>query len=267
MNRYDEMAELQRHWTPPRELAASSPRSVRLTRAGIALIVLAAVMFLGGIALGIVIKTAGNRQKSERDQLSQQGREVQGIITRLWRTTDKESRNMVAYQFDFDGHIYRKSVEASRRVWKTLVLGAPLAIRFVPSNPVLNRPRDWARDPMPDWPPFLIGLLFAGLAALFVFFVRRQMHLLSDGRPAPGVVTHYSDAQHGQKNVHYEFPLMSGSIAKGSSGPSRKPPAIGETLCVIYDRDNPRRNAAYPLELVKLENAGTKPPRRSAKVS
>jgi hypothetical protein len=71
-------------------------------------------------------------------------------------------------------------------------------------------------------------------------------------------VRRYSYAHHGQKNIHYEFPLLSGGIAKGKSGPTRRLPAIGATLCVIYDRENPSRNAPYPLEMAKLANVGNR---------
>jgi hypothetical protein len=58
--------------------------------------------------------------------------------------------------------------------------------------------------------------------------------------------------QHGQKILKYEFPLMDGGVGKGRGGPTRKPPAIGSTITVVYDRDNPKRNAPYPFELARV---------------
>jgi hypothetical protein len=110
---------------------------------------------------------------------------------------------------------------------------------------------------MPIWVPFLVGSSLAAGGAVLVLILRRQLRLLSEGRPALAVVTRYSYAQHGAKNIHYEFPLLSGGMAKGRSGPIRRLPAIGATLCVIYDRENPRRNAPYPLEMARLANAGS----------
>jgi hypothetical protein len=84
-----------------------------------------------------------------------------------------------------------------------------------------------------------------------LIYIRGQVSLLSEARPAPAVVTHYTDAPHGTKVPHYEFPLLYGSFAKGQAAASNKPPKIGTTLCVVYDRENPRRNRPYPMALVK----------------
>jgi hypothetical protein len=39
------------------------------------------------------------------------------------------------------------------------------------------------------------------------------------------------------------------------------PPAEGAPICVLYDPENPRRNAIYPLSLVRLESVAS-PPRQ-----
>jgi hypothetical protein len=52
--------------------------------------------------------------------------------------------------------------------------------------------------------------------------------------------------------VLYEFQLLSGTVMKGRSNGGRRTPGVGSPVCVLYDRDNPRRNAVYPLCLVKL---------------
>jgi len=59
--------------------------------------------------------------------------------------------------------------------------------------------------------------------------------------------------------IHYEFRLLNGIVAKGKSSAS-KAPAGDAPLCVLYDPENPRRNARYPFSLVRLEGATS--PRR-----
>jgi hypothetical protein len=233
MDRYQEMEELQRTWTPPPELSGSGPREVQLSGRGIAVAVLAAILILGGVATGIALERVGILQSDEQNLLSEQGRDVEASVTRLWRASDKERRPMVAYQFEADGRTYRRSVRAPLSIWKKLAVGSQLAVRFLPSNPAQNHPRDWAESTMPLWVPFLVGFMLAAFGAGLVFILRRQLALLSEGRPAPAVVTRYSYAQHGQKNIHYEFPLPSGELAKGKRGPTRRLPAIGATLCVL----------------------------------
>jgi hypothetical protein len=123
-------------------------------------------------------------------------------------------------------------------------------VRYLPSDPAVNHPRGWQEKPMPVWIPYLVaaGLAVAGWLAMRG--ILSQKRLLAEGRPAPALVTRHTRTQHG-KTMHYEFVLLSGAIAKGRSGPARKPPAVGSTICVLYDPENPRRNAPYPLSLVK----------------
>ncbi|HEV3197511.1 MAG TPA: DUF3592 domain-containing protein [Bryobacteraceae bacterium] len=260
MDRYQEMAELQRTWTPPPELIGYGSREVQLSRQGIAVAVLAGILILGGVAAGIILERVGIQQSDEQSLLREQGKDADATVTKLWRANDKERRPMVAYQFEVEGRMCRRSVSVPLRVWRSLAVGAPLAVHYVPSNPARNHPSDWEESTMPLWVPLLVGAMLAGIGAVLVLVLRRQLALLSEGRPAPAVITRYSSTEDGQKNVHYEFPLMGGGLAKGKSGPKskRRLPAIGATICVIYDRENPRRNAPYPLEMARLAKAATK---------
>jgi hypothetical protein len=91
-------------------------------------------------------------------------------------------------------------------------------------------------------------------AFLLPIAVRREARLLAEGRPAPGRVTGFKRA--GKTiQVQYEFHLLNGALVKGKVNRS-KPPIEGTTVCVLYDPENPRRNAPYPLSLVRLENVG-----------
>ena len=54
--------------------------------------------------------------------------------------------------------------------------------------------------------------------------------------------------------AHYELSLLSGATASGKTGPSKKPPAIGSELCVLYEPDRSRHNALYPLSLVRARS-------------
>ena len=53
------------NWTPPDGLGYSSLRPVQLTVAGIALMVVAAMMALGAVAAGIGLKATARRQAQE----------------------------------------------------------------------------------------------------------------------------------------------------------------------------------------------------------
>jgi hypothetical protein len=98
--------------------------------------------------------------------------------------------------------------------------------------------------------PYLIFGELVVVALVLAMLLRKQMRLLTEGRPAPGVVTGCRRTKDGIV-LRYEFQLPDGATAKGR-GHSRRPPAIGSQICVLYDPENPRRNAPYPLGLVKL---------------
>jgi hypothetical protein len=256
MDRSEEMAEFERKWKPPAELTSSTPREVRLTGAGLAAAVLAGLLILGGPAASVLLQRISGRQTAEQNQISDEGKDVEASVTRLWRAADEEHRPMVTYQFHAEGSTYRKSVRAPLRVWKSLREGSPLTVRYWPPNPTHSHPRDWVESPMPLWLSLVLGAILAGIGVFLVLVLRRQLSLLREGRSAPAVVTRYGFARHGQRSVHYEFRSLGGSTEKGRSGPRKHLPAVGATLCVIYDRDNPRRNAPYPLEMVKLADTG-----------
>jgi hypothetical protein len=88
--------------------------------------------------------------------------------------------------------------------------------------------------------------------------IRGQRRLLAYGRPAPAMVTAHGKrvrTSHGSDlgvQFTYEFPLLSGAIAKGKAGPSKNPPAVDSMIPILYDSDSPRKNAPYPLSLLKL---------------
>jgi hypothetical protein len=252
VDRNEQFEELRKTWKAPRELMVSAPREVELSLQGKFLTGLAIVMMVGSVVLFQFLNTKFVTESREQAALASRGRETGGTVTRLWRTGDKDRKRMVAYRFEAAGQTYQGRSVTPASTWATLFVGAALPVRFDPENPAVNHPRDWAAEKPPVWLPPILAVVLAAIGGLLLWMIRRQKNLLAEGRPAPAVVTRYSHAQHGQKNVHYEFPLMNGSIQKGRSGPRRKLPPLGGVICVLYDRENPRRSLAYPADLVRL---------------
>ncbi len=251
MNDHDELAELQRSWTPPAELSGSGSREVRLSGRGIFIACLSALMALGGIAAAVGFSRMAARQERERDSLRGAGVEVQAVVTRHWRTGGKSDTRKIAYDFEYQGRTYHGSSEAPRSIWPSLAVGSAIAVRFVPTNPDLNHPSDWEVNVIPKFVPGAMSAFLIGLGTLLVFLIRRQSQLLSDGRPAPARVTGHFRVKQGYM-LKYEFRTLSGEVVKGRGGARRKPLPAGSIVCVVYDSDNPRRNALYPFELVRL---------------
>lgn len=238
------------NWTPPDGLGYSSLRPVQLTAAGIALLVLAGAMLLGAVAAGIGLGTTARRQAKDLRLLQEQGVNTDAQITRVWRSSGKDQQHLASYRFIVQDRAYtaRKGVPA--RIWQTLRAGSSLPVRYLPSNPKVNHPTGWDDTPMPPLVPYLVFAAMAAVASVLTMLLRKQMQLLTEGRPAPGIVTGHRRTKDGTV-IRYEFQLLNGATAKGR-GQSRRPPAIGSQICVLYDPENPRRNAPYPLCLVKL---------------
>ncbi len=247
----EQLEALRQEWKAPRELSRALPREVQLSVAGMLLMGLAFLLFLGAVAAYTAIQGAAIRQAQRQALMDRQGVNTEAVITRLWRRRDKERHPMVTYQFEHDGRIYEGSSGVSQRTWRQMKEGSPLAVRYVPSDPSMSQPRDWRQSGIPAWLPAAVGLGLACIGFFLVYWLGRQKRLLSDGRVAPAIVTRYSSGQHGSKYAHYEF-AVGKTVAKGTVGVSRGKPKIGDTVCVVYDPEKPRRNARYPMDLVKL---------------
>lgn len=245
------LLELQQTWVPPQGLERSRPRPVCLTAAGKALCLLAVLLLLGALAAGVALGMLAQRQAEQQRLLREQGLETQARITHLWRSRNDNRQPWVAYRFTVRGRCYERRTKAPLRVWRNLQMGSELPVRYLPSDPQLNHPAAWRAKTVPLWLPYLAAGVLGALGWIVTLSLRGQRRLLVEGRPAPAVVTRHTRSKDG-KTVHYEFPLLSGAIRQGRSGPTKKPPAVGSVICVLYAPDNPRRNAAYPLSLVKL---------------
>ena len=239
------------NWQPPDGLGYSSLRPVQLTGQGYALAVIGVVFAIGALTLSVFLVNQSHREAGLREQLRREGTETSAVVTRVWREGDKEETRMVAYRFTADGREIDGRSSAPSAIWRGLKKGSPLAVRFVPGHPEISHPAGWEKSVTPIWLAFLAGGSLLLAPAIFAAMIRKQSRLLSEGRAAPGVVTGVKRSENAAF-VLYEFQLLSGAVMKGRSNGGRRRPGIGSPVCVLYDRDNPRRNAVYPLCLVKL---------------
>jgi uncharacterized membrane protein YedE/YeeE len=250
MSPNEELTELQRNWTPPVELSGSGPRDVRLSGIGIFLVCLAGLMFMGAIVAAVGLSRVASRQQADRENLREAGMVTEAVVTRHWRTGGKDDTPRIAYQFEYEGQTWKGTSAAPRSIWRKLDVGSKLEVRFVPSHPELNHPAEWEAGGTPKWLPAVIAALLIGIGMMVGYLIRRQMSLLSEGRPTVGRVTKCSRFKN-EYILRYEFATLNGGIAKGR-GKARKALPVGGALTILYDRDNPRRNEPYPLELVRV---------------
>ena len=256
MNRYQEFEKILKNWQVPRELRHSAPRLVRLSGSGIFLVIAGAVLALGAVAAAFFLGRESTRQSEEFRRLQGNGRETDARIERLWRTSGEGRRYRVRYRFEAGGSIYTNETNVPRAKWNTLKTGAGLRVRYLPSHPETNHPSGWSKRATSIWLAVLIPGALLVLVMFMAMMLRQQRELLTEGRPAPALVTRIRKVHHSHGGsatiIHYEFPILSGAIVSGKSSSQRKGVAEGAVLCVVYDPDNPRRSSVYPLELVRV---------------
>jgi len=249
------LSKLWEGWTPPEGLNRSWPRPVSLTGRGIAVYVVSALMLVGGVVGAVWISRVIQRQQAVARQMAAEGRETGGVVTRLWRGGGKSNDYRVAYRFTVDGRDHAGRANIRHAYWDSLRTGEPIAVHYLPSDPVHNYPAANPPGPAPVWAPFLIGGVFAAVGLGMPLRVRRQRRLLEGGRPAPALVTRLRrwQTQGGtQYTVYYQFPLPEGGIREARASGQTKPISEGSVICVLYDPDNPSRSTLYPMCMVKL---------------
>lgn len=248
--------QASKSFVPPFELMGSRPRDVQLTASGRVVYGLAIAMMAGALVVAILLSGVSAQQRQRRDAFNRDGVSATAQVTRVWRESGGESKkNWIAYSFMAEGFPTEGQSRVGSSRWKSLHVGSPVEIRYLPSDPQGAVLAGSGPDVLPMPVPFLVAGLMMLASALMIRGVNCQRRLLADGRPAPAVITDIvkHNTSHGGAHRHlkYTFPLMSGATATGKSEAPKKPPAIGSVICVVYDPDRPRRNRRYPFPLVK----------------
>jgi len=249
------LSKLWEGWTPPEGLDRSWPRPTALTGSGIMLHVLALLMVTGGVVGAVWLARETRRQDAEAHRMLAEGHRVAGAVTRLWRSGGNSDAYRVAYRFKVGGREYTGHATVGSDFWNRLHVLTAVAVTYLPSNPTHNYLTASPPGTTPAWLPFFVGGISVVIGVVLPLQVRRQRHLLEDGRPAPAVVTRMRKwrTQHGTQNVvYYQFALPGGGVCKGRSNVHRRPLPEGTVICILYDPDNPRRSGVYPLCAVKL---------------
>lgn len=235
----------------------SPPRPIRLSAAGMVLLSACAALVGGGVWSAVVLHERATTSARQAALFASDAVATEARIVRIQqRGSGGDRRTIVHYQYTVGRQQFRDSSELRRRDRDTYTVGAPIDIRYLAAEPSAN----WidGRSPrrFPFWPAYAIPA-----AALFgvigvVGIVQRQRHLLEHGRPAVATISHVDKKKSDKGSywrVEYRWRLLSGATrtARYSHG-SKHPPAVGTTMAILYDRDNPRRQHRYPLPLVRL---------------
>lgn len=246
-------------WTAglPPELMRSAPRPVRLTLAGRVLAGIALLLSLAAPVAGVFLYDAAQRDRARLERMRREAVAAEAEVIQTGFTRDQQRRRWILYQYRVGDRLYRGRVTLRRGPVQGVEPGSRLKIGYLPEEPS----RSWlpGREPsgLPVWVALVVPLSVWSSAPWLAWAIRRQWRLLAEGRAALGSVTRIERVRGtgGVSRLHYEFPLLSGARGAGFfDSSSRRVPAAGAPVVVVYDPDNPRRNARYPFSLVRPES-------------
>jgi hypothetical protein len=231
----------------------SVPREVRLTGNGKAAVAMAILCAAAAVALAIGLSILHARQQAAADLRAREGVHAIATVVSASRTREEHPRSVVTYRYDAAGRAYQNTLRLPERDRRQFVEGDQIGILYLRSRPAIS----WAAGDEPGVLPIGIVPLIAGalllIAWLIAWNVGREKTLLSEGRLAEARIVStkrvHSQHHHGYR-IAYEFTTLSGAKIAARVERRRAPAGVGATVPVIYHRDNPRRNALYPLTLV-----------------
>lgn len=222
-------------WTAPPELTGPLPRHVQPPSGMLfpALVLLSC----SGVLLWGLYRAAGEYAASVA--LRHGSQETTGVVTfSTWRGATR-----VSYRFTVNGATFSGSSSATIHHQADLKKGDRLPIRFLPSNPAINRPAEW-EGPEGDW---WLGCAFSGLlVAVFLWGLlstRRYLQVQAEGLPAAGTVI--SCLSSGRQSWEAKYQFRAGGQLLEGSGSLAELLEPGATICVLYLPQSPRRNLVY----------------------
>jgi hypothetical protein len=235
---------------------ASVPRDVRLTAGGKTVMGLAVVFAAGALAAAIGLSVLRAGQQSDRAALTADAVAASATVVRVTTTRGEDPKQVATYRYSVGAAEYENSVRLREKERREFPVGSRIAVFRSASQPA----RSWLPGREPEvLPVVVIPLVSVSLLAvgwMIAWVVRRERDLLTEGRFATARVldtTKVQRSHHHGYRVRYEFTTLSGAKVTGAVERGRPAGSAGETISIVYHRDNPARNAIYPLSLVTPE--------------
>lgn len=254
-------------WRPLPELTRSStPRPVRLSVPGIFPVF---VFFLLGFFFGLLFVDSSielRRAYAFAQRMAAEGLVTSGKVTFVEQVSrGKTHYYMVGYRYQVDGKTYNSATRASQSDAMGLPRDRGVQVRYLGTDPA----RSWIVGLEPDhteqWVIVLIvGSLVVLAGWLGIFFgtsvVLPQRFLLAEGLIAQGHVTGVRGRRSGPvHDVSYQFQVDGKDYGGLFSDRSEKAWATDAPVTILYDRDDPRHNARYPMPCVRIKDLFTEP--------
>jgi hypothetical protein len=247
----------------PPELSGMVPRDVHLSAMGRAVAALVTVLVVASLGAVIVMAIAVVTAVDRRERAVADARTVA-----VERTRGDHPRRIVRYEFEVDGRSFAGRTRLRQADQRTVLQGTSIPVEYVVSDPGVNWVRGYEPRGVPLWTiPLVSGVLLI-MAAAIARELRRSWVLLSEGRAVQARVLSQKKVtrdKHTAYQITCEFRDLSGARhTMRYDDTSKAPPAVGAALTVVYHRDDPRRHAVYPFQLVRPTRAPEPARRRRA---
>jgi uncharacterized protein DUF3592 len=241
----------------PRELQSSTPRPIRLRAPGILVLLVIAVLLAASAALPAMLYARIESDHRVVRQFESEAVTAEAEILQVGRPNDGRVR--ISYRYTADGKDFMSHARIRQRTARGLTIGSRVPVRYLQSAPETNWFDGESPSAGPVWLAFVIPPVPVLIAGALILVLRRQAQLLAEGRAALATITSTEKRKGAETTtwrVRYEWRLLSGAIRTGRYDAQRKtPPASGTLIPIVYDRDEPKRHARYPLSLVRIPGA------------
>jgi len=226
-----------------REINATIPRRVRLDPDGgyaplafVLIFLCVGAIWFGGAFYYYI------QQARHRDALNRMGREAIATITEIYSGRGSTS---VYYTFRFSDAVYQGHARFPEDRYLDIHVGEQIPILFLPADPSVSHPSNWAWWSWWDLGPHVFMLMFPIFGVVGLGYLYRERRLARFGWVTEGKVI--ACAPKGSRfRVDYEFLSEDGTEFDGADECSDEY-ETESSIRVIYSRKNPKKNDTYPM--------------------
>jgi len=241
----------------PAALLKPTPRHVRANASGRAMLIVAAALVVAGGWGGSELQTRADIAERHVMLFASERVLTGGDVVELRRRGDGNNHRIIAhYRYTVHGQELTGRATLRRGEQEKYGVGSPVAVWYLASEPESSWLDGDSPRPEPGWRGTVVAIACGLSAIALMAAVRRQSKLLAHGRPAMATVTKVEKkrTENGTVwRVHYEWTTMSGATRRGKYNHRRKkPPAVGELIPIVCDRDNTFRHSKFPMPFVRV---------------
>ena len=239
----------------PAALLKPAPRHVRVNASGRTMLIVAAALVVAGGWGGSELQLRADIAERHVMLFASERVMTGGDVVELRKRGGGNNHRVVAeYRYAVHGQELRGRATLRRAEQEKYAVGSPVAVWYLASEPESSWLDGDSPRPEPGWRGTAVAIACGLSAIALMAAVRRQSKLLAHGRPAMATVTKVEKKRTENRtawSVHYEWTTMSGAIRTGKYNHYRKnPPAVGELMPIVYDRDNTFRHSTFPMPFV-----------------